>query len=176
MTYVAEFEQWVAAPLEQVFLFFASPANLPRIMPPNAGTELLAVKLVPPPGITPVLSTVTNREPVAGVGTEIVTAFRLVPFLPFRGRWIAQIIEFEWNDHFADVQKKGPFHRFQHRHSFRAETRRGVSGTVVRDKIEYEIGFGILGGLAQKIFVERTFQKMFEFRQKKLEAILQHGR
>jgi ligand-binding SRPBCC domain-containing protein len=172
MTYVAEFEQWVAAPLEQVFLFFASPTNLPRIMPPSSGTELLEVKLVPPPGVAPVLSTVTDRDPVAGVGTEIVTAFRLVPFLPFRGRWIAQITEFEWNDHFGDIQKNGPFRRFHHRHSFAAETRRGVTGTVVHDRIEYEIGFGILGDFAQKIFVGRTFQKMFEFRQKKLEAIL----
>ena len=176
MTYAAEFEQWVAAPLEQVFLFFASPANLPRIMPPSTGTELLAVKLVPPPGMAPVLSTVTDRDPVAGAGTEIVTAFRLVPFFPFRGRWIARITEFEWNHHFADVQKKGPFRRFQHRHSFLAETRQGVTGTVVRDSIEYEVGFGILGDLAQKIFVGRMFRKMFEYRQKKLETLLQRGK
>ena len=175
MTYADEFEQWVAAPLEQVFLFFANPANLPRIMPPSTGTELLAVKLVPPPGGEPVLSTVTDREPVAGAGTEVVTAFRMVPFLPFRGRWIAQITEFEWNHHFADVQKKGPFRRFQHRHSFAAETRNGAAGTIVRDRIEYEIGFGVLGDLAQKIFVGRQFRKIFEYRQKKLQSMLLRG-
>lgn len=176
MAYTAQFEQWVAAPLERVFLFFANPGNLPRIMPPATATEVVRVHLVPPPGALPERATVTDRPPLAGAGTELVTSFRILPFLPFRARWTALITQFEWNHHFADVQKQGPFKRFQHRHEFEAETRNGVEGTRVRDVLAYEIGFGILGALAQRFFVAGQIRKIFQYRQTALEGLLAESR
>ncbi len=172
MVYHAQFEQWVPVPMERIFLFFANPGNLPQIMPPKTGTELLRVKLVAPPGVLTDEATVTDRPPLAGAGSEIVTSFRIFPFLPFRAGWIALITEFEWNHHFADVQKKGPFKRFQHRHEFSRQRRNGVEGTMVHDVIEYEIGFGFLGALAEKLFVSRQLRQTFEYRQKALGELL----
>jgi uncharacterized protein YndB with AHSA1/START domain len=48
MTHHFETEHWLAVPIDRVFRFFANPANLPRIMPPSTGAELLCVKLLPP--------------------------------------------------------------------------------------------------------------------------------
>ena len=172
MTHVVQFEQWVPVPVERVFLFFANPGNLPRIMPPQTGTELVRLKLVPPAGIAAESATITDSAPLAGVGSEIVTSFRLVPFLPFRAQWTALITEFEWNHHFADTQKRGPFKSFHHGHELREETRDQVRGTVVRDVIEYDVGFGLLGKLAQRLFVSRELQRTFEYRQKALEKLL----
>jgi ligand-binding SRPBCC domain-containing protein len=172
MAYHAQFEQWVPAPIERVFLFFANPGNLPRIMPPQTGAELLRVSLVPPPGADSRQATIADRQPLAGAGSELVTTFRVLPLLPFRAQWIALITEFEWNHHFADVQKQGPFKRFHHRHEFVAEIRNGVAGTRVHDLIEYEIGFGFLGALAQRVLVGRQFRKIFEYRQRALEGLL----
>jgi ligand-binding SRPBCC domain-containing protein len=172
MLHRAQFAQWVAAPVERVFLFFANPGNLPRIMPPESGTELLRVTLVAPPGVSPVQSTVTDQTPLAGAGSEIVTSFRIVRFLPFRARWIARIVAFEWNHFFEDVQEKGPFKSFHHRHELVAEERNGIVGTVVRDLIEYEVGFGVIGEWAQRFFVARKFEKTFEYRQQALEKLL----
>lgn len=172
MNQLIQFEQWVPVPLERVFLFFANPGNLPRIMPPRTGTELIRLKLVPPPGIAAEQATVTDRTPLAGVGSEIVTSFRVIPFLPFRANWTALITEFEWNHHFADVQKRGPFKSFHHRHELKAEVRGQTTGTVVRDVINYDVGFGWLGTLAQKVFVSRQLQRTFEYRQQALEKLL----
>jgi len=172
MLYHVEFEQWVPAAIERVFLFFANPGNLPRIMPPGTKTELIALKLVPPSGVSPEKATVTDRDPLAGVGSEITTSFRVIPFLPFRAEWIALITEFEWNHHFADVQKEGPLKSFYHRHEMRAEIRGGVNGTVVRDLINYDVGFGWMGNLAQRFFVSRQLQGTFTYRQKALEKLL----
>jgi ligand-binding SRPBCC domain-containing protein len=172
MTHRIQFEQWVPAPIEQVFLFFSNPGNLPRIMPPQTGTELILLRLVPPPGIPEERATITDRPPLAGAGSEIITSFRLIPFLPFRARWIALITEFEWNHHFADVQKQGPFKSFVHRHELKGEIRGQVNGTVVRDVIDYEVGFGWLGNLANKFFIRRQFQSTFEYRQKALGKLL----
>jgi hypothetical protein len=91
MTHQVQFEQWVPVALEQVFLFFANPGNLPRIMPPGTGTELVRLKLIPPPGIPPVRESVTDRDPLAGIGSEIITSFRVARFLPFRVRGSQQL-------------------------------------------------------------------------------------
>jgi ligand-binding SRPBCC domain-containing protein len=170
MTFQIQFEQWVPVSIKRVFLFFADPRNLPRIMPPETGTEVNRLKLVPPPNSS--AQTPANLEHLAGAGSEVVTSFRVVPFLSFRAQWIALITEFEWNHHFADIQKKGPFKSFHHRHELVAEMRNGVTGTVVRDVIDYEIGFGWLGALAQKLFIRRQLQRTFEYRQKALTKLL----
>jgi ligand-binding SRPBCC domain-containing protein len=167
MIHRVQFEQWVPVAIEKVFLFFANPHNLPLIMPPESGTQLAELKLVAPPG-----QSEANPDSLAGVGSEIVTSFRLLSFLPVRAQWIALITEFDWNHHFADIQKKGPFKRFKHRHEFSAETRNGLCGTIVRDAIEYDPGFGVIGVLAQKLLIARTLDQTFEYRQKTLEKLL----
>jgi ligand-binding SRPBCC domain-containing protein len=169
MAYRSEFVEWVPFPLEHVFLFFANPENLPRIMPPATDTRIEGLNLVFPPSLPG-----STSVPLAGVGSEIVTSFRFAPPLPIRGRWIARITEFEWNHHFAEIQVQGPFKTWIHRHELTLETRNRVNGTVVRDRIEYEIGFGILGGIAQTLFVDRQMRSTFTHRQRVLEERLRH--
>jgi len=171
MAFHFQAEQWVPYPVDEVFRFFSNPGNLPRIMPPSSGTELVRLDLVPPPGARISGATVTEDAPIAGAGSRIVTSFRVIPFLPFRAEWIALITEFEWNDHFCDEQKKGPFKSFRHCHRLSAEAKDGKTGTVVRDVIEYEVGFGLLGLLAQ-FFIQRQLRKTFEHRQRALSGLL----
>ena len=133
------------------------------------------MKLLPPPGVSFASSTITPEEPIAGAGSEIVTSFRAIPFLPFRARWTARIVEFEWNRFFVDVQEKGPFKTFRHRHEIFPEIREGISGTLVRDGIEYEVGLGILGEIARKVFLAREFSRTFRYRQQALERLLGVG-
>lgn len=164
-----EFEHWVPFPVERVFAFFSNPENLPRIMPASSHTKLIALNRVPPPA--PPHG--TSSENAAGAGSTIVTSFRIFPFLPLRAPWIARITEFEWNHHFADVQDKGPFKNWHHRHEFRPENRGGIPGTLVHDQIEYEAGFGPLGALANAVFIRRQMQRTFAERQKVLPTLLQ---
>ena len=171
-----QFEQWVPVGIERVFLFFANPENLPRIMPPENGTELVRLNLIPPPDSRrgrPLQPASANQGPLAGAGSEVVTSFRVLPFLPLRARWIALIAEFEWNHHFADTQKKGPFKSFLHRHQLRTEVRDGIEGTVVCDQIDYEVGWGWLGEWANKLFIRRQMRRTFAYRQQGLQARLQ---
>jgi ligand-binding SRPBCC domain-containing protein len=175
MSYRAEFEQWIPLPLEQVFVFFANPGNLPRIMPPWMRIELLEVRVVPPPGTEAVKATVSDREPLAGAGSELSASYRVIPFLPFRAISGARITAFVANQYFEDMQTKGPFKTWRHRHEFQAERRNGTSGTIVRDAVEYDIGFGFLGSLAQKLFVGPQMRRTFEHRQRALEKFLGGG-
>jgi ligand-binding SRPBCC domain-containing protein len=93
-----------------------------------------------------------------------------------RRRWVARITEFEWNHHFADVQVVGPFRSWLHRHELFAEEKDGIAGTRVCDRIEYQIGYGILGRIAQRLFVDRQMRATFAHRQSVLEALLRETR
>jgi len=137
-------------------------------MPPATATRLIVVNREPPPTPPPGVAS----EKAAGVGSMIVTSFRVVPFLPLRAQWIARITEFEWNHHFADVQDKGPFKSWHHRHEFAAEERDGISGTRVRDVIDYEVGFGFLGAIGNAMFIRRQMEATFAERQEKLPLLL----
>jgi ligand-binding SRPBCC domain-containing protein len=163
-----EFEQWVPFPLGRVFAFFSNPENLPRLMPVSTGTQIIKLNRMPPP--TPLAGASDNQA--AGVGSTIVTSFRVLPALPMRAQWVARITEFEWNHHFADVQDIGPFKSWRHRHEFRAETRDGVPGTIVSDLIDYEIGVGFLDPIVDDLFIRRQMKSIFARRQQTLLKLM----
>jgi len=167
-----QFADWVPFPVPRVFAFFSNPENLPRLMPPETRTKVDGFQLVAPP-LAPDQDSVSLHH-AAGVGSIIDTSFRPVRFLTWRRKWNAAITEFEWNHHFADVQQKGPFKSWQHRHEFLPEHRNGCDGTLVRDVIEYEVGFGPLGALANSLFIDRQMRQIFAHRQKVLFELLSH--
>ena len=169
MTAAVRFEQWVPAPLAEVFAFFSDPANLPRIMPPGLDARLVGLHLVPPAGAR---SGPDDRAPPAGVGSEIAVSVRLFAFLPLRARWVARITGFELNQSFSDVQAKGPFRLWKHRHEFEAATRNGRPGTIIRDLVEYDIGFGLAGRLLQNLLVTSKIRRTFAHRHRTSETLL----
>ncbi len=166
-----EAEQWVAEPLSRVFAFFADPRNLPRIMPPKQGAELVKLNLVPPR--FPADRVPAEAEHMAGVGTEIVFKFRAIPPLPMHEKWIARVTRFSLNEHFTDVQQQGPFRRWEHTHSFKTKTIDGREGTLIRDLVEYEVGFGVIGQTIEKLMFQRLLRTTFDYRRKALEKIFE---
>jgi ligand-binding SRPBCC domain-containing protein len=168
MPHHLEFEQWVPFPIERVFAFFSNPENLPRIMPASSGAFLIALDRKPAPPLPPGIPC----DGAAGVGSTIITSFRVFPLLPIRAQWIARITEFEWNHYFADVQDKGPFKSWHHRHEYRAEAREGIAGTLVGDEIDYEVGLGFMGEMANAIFIRRQMHRTFTQRHEMLPRLL----
>lgn len=160
-----ESEQWVPAPLERVFAFFADPHNLPRILPPGLGTRLVKLNLVPAP------RDVTQQrrlDTMAGAGTRMTVAFRVIPHIPIHDRWIVQITDFALNRHFRDVQQQGPFRRWEHIHSFEAKGLDGREGTLVRDEIHFEVGFGVIGTTLERLLFQRLLRSTFAYRKRAL--------
>jgi ligand-binding SRPBCC domain-containing protein len=164
MSYQAQFEQWIAAPLEKVFSFFADPMNLPSIMPTWLEIRFEEMTVIAPP--------VGTRAYLAGVGTKFVASYRALPFLPMRIQSEAQIAGFALNDFFSDVQTKGPFRSWHHRHEFAVENRGGISGTRIRDRMEYEIGFEPLGRIINVLFIAPQMRRTFAYRQRAVERLL----
>lgn len=141
-------EQLVARPLEDVFAFFAQARNLELITPPWLGFSL----------VTP--GSVAMRK-----GALIEYRLRLHR-LPVR--WVSRIALWEPGRAFIDVQLKGPYRLWHHRHDFES-----VDGaTLVRDQVLYVLPFGPLGELVHAAFVERDLRRIFDFRRAAVERLL----
>lgn len=162
-------EQWLPYPVGTVFAFFASPMNLPPLMPrwQQARIEEAIMTPAPPPP-----EGAAKNINAAGAGTKMILSFRPFPKAPFRLNWHARIEEFVWNDHFCDVQDNGPFEYWRHRHSVKAETRGEVSGTLLKDELEYAFRGGPLGGLANAIAGRRQIEAIFAYRQEQALKLL----
>jgi ligand-binding SRPBCC domain-containing protein len=178
MLHTFEAEQWLPFPVETVFAFFANPENLPRLMPAWQKARIEEASFAPPPP-RPAPSDPTLNFPsiAAGAGTTMTISFRPFPFSPIRVPWDAEITDFAWNDHFCDIQTRGPFAYWKHCHSVQAETRLSPSGdstagTLLRDKLEYEMHLGALGELGHTLFARRQIASIFAFRQQRTAALL----
>lgn len=185
MVHRLETSQWLPAPVETVFAFFADPGNLPRLMPAWQRAEIAESRLVPPPNPAPFSGDPVRAEgshwrgavsaaPIhaAGPGSRMLIRFRALPLLPIRLSWMAKITDFGWNSHFCDEQVYGPFAYWRHCHRIGAQTRNGVPGTLIRDQLAYELPFGWLGEAAHVLFARRQIAAIFRHRQKMLEELL----
>jgi len=142
-------EQWIPFPLSEVFDFFANPANLPVLTEPSMDLRIDALHYVPAQADPTEPAHLSRHTRVAaGPGSKLNISFRPIPFLPLRLRWKAHIMSFAWNQFFTDEQVNGPFERFLHRHSFVAETRNGLVGTVVKDEINFALRTRLFAGLS----------------------------
>jgi ligand-binding SRPBCC domain-containing protein len=165
-----ETEQWVAAPREQVFRFFSDPRNLHLLFPPYSEARLKTVRLVPPH-----LPFVAGSGQMAGIGSEITISFRLLPHFPLRAAWTARIVEFEWLRHFRDLEVSGPFESFDHTHAFGEASLNGKPGTIIHDRIVYEVGVGPMGVIANGLFVRLMLRQLFEYRHQAAARALGSG-
>ena len=138
--YTLSREQRVPYPLDEVFAFFAQPANLERITPPSLGFHILT----PPP--------IAMRE-----GGLIDYSLRV---WGVSLHWRTLITAYEPPHRFVDEQIKGPYLFWHHTHTFREDDQ----GTVIGDTVRYVLPFGPLGRVAHAVYVRRDLERIFDYR------------
>lgn len=79
----------------------------------------------------------------------------------------AKIIEMEKPYRFTDAMVKGAFHSFIHTHEFLESG----NGTIMKDKFAYRSPLGILGTLADKLFLEKYMERFIVKRAIELKNI-----
>ncbi len=79
---------------------------------------------------------------------------------PFWFRWVAEHRDVEPGRGFTDVQVSGPFARWVHRHEFEP----AAGGSLLRDRIDYELRGGPLGGALAGRAVARDLATTFAYR------------
>lgn len=138
----------VPRPLEEVFALFDRPENLARITPGWLAFSILTPTPVP------------MHE-----GAILDYAIRIGPF---PSRWRSIITAYEPPYRFVDEQLLGPYSYWHHTHTF--EEVKG--GTRIVDHVRYLPPFGILGRLANFLFVRRQLQAIFRHRRTKVLELL----
>ncbi len=141
-------EQWLAQPPEEVFQFFCDPHNLERITPSFLQFKVTGV------------STASLQD-----GTLIDYALRLHG-LPVR--WQSRIDAWTPNRKFVDTQTRGPYALWHHTHEFEP----CAGGTIVRDRVRYQLPMGALGDLCGSWLVRRDLNSIFDFRRSEIARLL----
>jgi ligand-binding SRPBCC domain-containing protein len=148
-TYFLEHQQVIGRPRSETFAFFADAFNLERITP-----AFLHFRILTP---APILMR-------AGTVLEYRLSLFGVAF-----RWKTLIERWAPEESFVDVQLDGPYSLWRHTHTFEEV---GNDRTLVRDHVEYQVSFGVIGRLANALFVARTLEKIFVDRERMIDQLL----
>ena len=128
---------WLPAARENVFSFFADARNLEAITPPWINFQIL----------TP--------HPIrmhAGARIDYRMRIRCVPVT-----WQTEITAWEPAERFVDEQRRGPYRRWIHTHTFTEQD----GGTLCQDHVEYAVPGG---RLVNRLLVYPKVKKIFAYR------------
>ena len=79
----------------------------------------------------------------------------------FRVRWCSKITEFKPFSFFESTLQEGPLKKWVHRVSFSEEG----ENTLVRDEIDYEVGYGPFGKVLESLVMNYRIENFYRTRQ-----------
>ena len=134
--------QFVPEERDFLFEFFAYPENLGVITPSWLSFQILTPTPVP----MRQGALIDYRIGLAGIPT----------------RWRTYISTFEPPHRFVDEQLMGPYDFWHHRHEFESV----AAGTLLHDRVVYDLPFGPLGRLVHLVAIRKQLQGIFNHRHK----------
>jgi len=134
--------------LDEAWSFFSDPNNLKKITPNHLGFHI------------------TNDIPDKMHPGMLIT-YKLSPIKGFPVTWVTEITQVSEPNYFIDNQRFGPYSMWHHKHFFK-EIEGGVE---MIDLIHYVVPFGILGQIANSLFVRRQLNGIFAYRKKVLKEL-----
>ena len=141
--------QFIPVPLSEAWDFFSNPANLAAITPSGMGFHILS----------------KNKMERMYAGQLI--EYRVSPVLGIPLYWMTEITHVVEGRYFIDEQRFGPYSLWHHQHHFREV----AGGVEMTDLIHYKVPLGLLGRLANLLFVRKKLEGIFEYRFQKVEAL-----
>ncbi len=133
-------ESLIRASPERVFEFHEQPNVLSLLIPPWESARVI------------------QPANISEVGTEAIVETKVLGLITTR--WVAQHTVYEPPHAFEDVQIKGPFRSWRHRHLVEADN----DGAILRDEIDYEPPLWFLGRLLAPILIQKRLQRLFDYR------------
>ena len=137
-------KQWTNNSLEKVFDYFSDEKNLEELTPP-----LLNFRVVNK-------STKNIQE-----GTKINYKLKI---RGFPSKWTSLITNWKPRSEFADVQIKGPYDKWYHRHLFKNL----AGGVLLEDKVVYRLPFSRFGSNILNWLIRKDIETIFNYRRNKI--------
>jgi ligand-binding SRPBCC domain-containing protein len=139
--------QRIPATAEAVWNFIATPKNLGDITPGHMGFELTSAGL--------------PEKMYAGM----FICYNIRPLLGIKIRWVTEITQIKEPNYFVDEQRKGPYRVWHHQHLLRVIE----GGIEMTDIVHYQPPLGILGRLANSLFLRKQLKEIFDYRFTRIE-------
>ena len=146
--YTLHKKQQLPITLDKAWEFLSNPKNLKVITPDYMSFNI-----------------VSNIDRPLYTGQII--QYIVTPLLGIKTKWVSEITHIEEKKYFVDEQMYGPYSLWHHKH-FVKEIDGGVE---LEDIIDYKVPLGFLGQLVHPFIVKPKLEEIFNYRQKKLEAL-----
>ncbi|MBL6447995.1 SRPBCC family protein [Fulvivirga sp. 29W222] len=144
--------QYLPISLSEAWKFFSTPKNLKEITPERMGFRIRY----------------SSGNERMYPGQIICYKVNILPAMQVD--WVTEITHVREPYYFVDEQRFGPYALWHHQHHFR-EVKDGVE---MIDEVNYAIPFGIIGRLANSIFVGKEVKAIFDYRHKVLQNYFQN--
>jgi len=141
--HILETQQNLPISLKEAWDFFSSPGNLKEITPAHMSFEITS-----------------GYKKGDKMYPGMIITYIVKPVLKISMNWVTEITHVQEPDYFVDEQRFGPYALWHHKHFFK-EIEGGVQMT---DIIHYKIPMGLIGKLANQLYI-------FKHRHHRLEEL-----
>ncbi|MEE9369326.1 MAG: SRPBCC family protein [Pontiella sp.] len=142
-------EIFVDTSMEHAWNFISNPANLNKITPDHMDFEIISEL----PDVIAEGMLLEYRMKIPLLGTQ---------------PWLSELKHIVSGHSFVDEQRVGPYKLWIHYHGI-VPTESGVKFV---DRVIYEVPFGVFGKLAHALFIRKTLERVFAFREISLQSLL----
>ncbi len=130
----------IRASQQRVFEFHERPEALTLLIPPWEKAKVI------------------QAAKISEIGSSAIVQTRVLG--PIAVTWVARHTVYDPPHLFEDIQVKGPFRSWRHRHVIEANDH----GAILRDEIDYELPLGVIGRLMAPLLIEKRLHKLFDYR------------
>jgi ligand-binding SRPBCC domain-containing protein len=140
-------KQFIPASIGEVWHFISSPENLKLITPEYMGF------------------TVTSKGLPEKMYPGMIIGYTVKPFMGIKMIWITEITHIEEMKYFIDEQRIGPYSMWHHQHFIEPSG----TGVLMTDIVTYAPPLGFLGAIANKLFIHKQLDFIFNYRKEFIE-------
>ena len=133
--------QFIPIGRDEAWAFFSDPRNLARITPPEMGFRVV-------------------DEVPAQIYPGLIIRYRVRPVGRIPVTWVTEITHVREGEYFVDEQLVGQYRLWHHQHHIVAVP----GGVEMRDIVHYQLPFGPLGAVVNRLLVGPRVRAIFEYR------------
>lgn len=148
-TYSLKKTQFIPVTLDAAWAFFSNPANLQSITPARMNFRIIS----------------QHHGDTMYPGQII--EYKVSPLGGITMYWMTEITHVRDRAYFVDEQRFGPYALWHHQHHFREV----AGGVEMTDIVHYKIPLGFIGDWANRLFVRKQLEDIFEYRVRRVEEI-----
>jgi len=137
----------INATIDDVWDFISSPKNLKEITPSYMGFDI------------------TSEDLPEKMYPGMIISYIVKPVLGIKTVWVTEITQIRDQFYFVDEQRVGPYTIWHHEH-FIEPIEHGV---LMKDIVSYKPPFGILGSIANRLFIRKKLKEIFAYRTMAIE-------